>query len=102
METEFSAYLSHIPGPIRKQPEMLTRIVAPKAAGSSPVGHPLGFRIGMRDTRKWGWLSVSVLGAFDTTLAPPETQYGATEGKAEKWKPLRYGDMHPCANPCKV
>jgi hypothetical protein len=31
METEFSAYLSHIPGPIRKQPDMLTRIVAPKA-----------------------------------------------------------------------
>jgi hypothetical protein len=38
----FLLYLSHIPGPARTRPDMLTRIVAPKVAGSSPVGHPLG------------------------------------------------------------
>jgi hypothetical protein len=32
------------------------RIVAPKVAGSSPVGHPLRFRIGKPDTRKWSML----------------------------------------------
>jgi hypothetical protein len=41
VDVGFSAYLSHIPGPIRTDPDMLTRIVAPKVAGSSPVGHPL-------------------------------------------------------------
>jgi hypothetical protein len=29
------------------------RIVAPKVAGSSPVGHPLRFRIGKPNTLKW-------------------------------------------------
>jgi hypothetical protein len=37
----FSAYLSHMPGRDRTHPDVLIRIVAPKVAGSSPVGHPL-------------------------------------------------------------
>jgi hypothetical protein len=51
MEVGFSAYLSHIPGHIRTHPDMLTRIVAPKDAGSSPVGHPFRFCIGKPKTR---------------------------------------------------
>ena len=39
---------------------------------------------------------------LDTTLIPPGTQYGATQGTAEKRKRLRYGEMQPCANPCNA
>ena len=35
---------------------------------------------------------------FDTTLTPLRTQYGATQGKAEKRKPLIYAQF---ASPCK-
>jgi hypothetical protein len=37
----FSPYLSYMLLRIRTRPEMHIRIVAPKVAGSSPVGHPL-------------------------------------------------------------
>src|SRR5919112_4483213 len=46
----FSAYLHHIRGHSRTHPDMLIRVVAPKGAGSSPVGHPFRFRIGKANT----------------------------------------------------
>jgi hypothetical protein len=38
----FSPYLSHMLLRFRMLPDVLLRIVAPKVAGSSPVGHPQG------------------------------------------------------------
>jgi hypothetical protein len=40
----FSPYLSHMLLRIRTHPDTLLGIVAPKVAGSSPVGHPLFLR----------------------------------------------------------
>jgi hypothetical protein len=38
--------------------------------------------------------------AFDPTLIPPGTQYGATLGKAHQRNPLRYaGFANPCNSP---
>jgi hypothetical protein len=48
----FSPYLSYMLLRIRTRPEVLIRIVAPKGAGSSPVGHPLQFGIGKPKMRK--------------------------------------------------
>ena len=49
----FSPYLSYMLLRIRTRPEVLIRIVAPKVAGSSPVGHPLYSRIGKPNTLTW-------------------------------------------------
>jgi hypothetical protein len=46
VEAGFSPYLSHMLPRFRTLPDVLLRIVAPKVAGSSPVGHPPIFRIG--------------------------------------------------------
>ena len=40
MKAGYSAYQRHIPGQDMTYPDVLIRIVAPKVAGSSPVGHP--------------------------------------------------------------
>jgi hypothetical protein len=63
------------------------RIVAPKGAGSSPVGHPSTFRTGMRDKRNWGCLSGSDWGAFDATAGRPTRSLGSMTplaGEAEE------------------
>src|SRR5215210_3662012 len=44
----FSPYLSYMLLRIRTRPEVLIRIVAPKVAGSSPVGHPFICRQNVR------------------------------------------------------
>ena len=46
MNADFSAYLSDLSELARTHPDVPLRIVAPKVAGSSPVGHPPIFRIG--------------------------------------------------------
>jgi hypothetical protein len=48
----FSPYLSYMLLRIRTRPEVLIRIVAPKVAGSSPVGHPSRFGLSMPNRRK--------------------------------------------------
>ena len=48
MKAGFSAYLRHIAGLVRTYPDVLLRIVAPKVAGSSPVGHPFICRQNVR------------------------------------------------------
>src|SRR5919112_4208324 len=49
------------------------RIVAPKVAGPC----------------HWTCHQTVAVAPLDTTLIPPGTQYGATQGKAQKRKPLR-------------
>jgi hypothetical protein len=52
LEAGFSLYLSHILLRKRTDQDMARRIVAPEGAGSSPVGHPLRFRIDKPNRRE--------------------------------------------------
>jgi hypothetical protein len=51
----FSPYLSYMLLRIRTRPEVLIRIVAPKVAGSSPVGHPSNTYIESRILARIGY-----------------------------------------------
>ena len=63
-ELQVNAVSTRCLQPVRTSINVPQRIVAPKVAGSSPVGHPLGFRIGKPKTRirsrlvRWGRCSV--------------------------------------------
>jgi hypothetical protein len=49
--------------------------------------------------RRWTRVSGESEGDTDTTLIPPGTQYGATQGKAGNRKPLRYAAFATLCKP---
>ena len=73
--------MSGLHGHVWTHRNYVTRIVAPEVASAChrTCRHPVA------------------VACPDTTLIPPRTQYGATQGKSEKGKPFRYGVF---ATPC--
>jgi hypothetical protein len=96
----FSAYLNHIRGHSRTHPDMLIRIVAPKVAGSSPVGHPPTFRIDKPDTQNWSMLRCLCWGCLTPLWhhREPNTVQRAASQKIEIGLDMRH--LQARANSC--
>jgi hypothetical protein len=64
MKAGFSLYLSYMLLRSRIGSDVLIRIVAPKVAGSSPVGHPPNSSLGMLLRRQHGSSNDHILPAY--------------------------------------
>ena len=85
MKAGFSLCLSYMLLRSRIGSDVLIRIVAPKVAGSSPVGHPLKSLIGKPETRLQGSCRSVSWRPFDTVEPSPRVLDAETICRGETW-----------------